>query len=1033
MGRYVYNPTVDLSKVVLPIEKGGTSGINIPEAVANLELVTNDMIDVAEGIVSLDASGRVPSDKLPDSGGSEVTIEGPLSVPSGYTSTFKITNYDSSASYTVSAQDGTVLVIDDIIEYTAPLTTGMDVITINGRDISLFVVEPKANRPEIISPVSGSQALNREVTITSSAYTNKPEYTHVSTDWELSTDSNFISVNYASIDDTVNLTTWTVEGLSPLATYYARVRHKDNEGYLSNWSKASSFTTKGTYTETNKLLGSDTTNNDAFGWAVDISGDGNTAVVGAKGNSTNKGAVYVFIKDGTNWTEQAKLVANDGTTEEFFGYSVAISDDSNTIVVGAYKEDGTATDMGAAYIFVKTGTNWFQQAKLTDDEILGSDYFGWSVAISGDGNTVVISAPYSDTVALSSGTIYVFDRDGLVWSKTAKLRSLDNKESDYFGIDVDISTDGQTIIVGSHGSELFKGAAYVYKRSNEVWIEQAKLTVLDGLNDDGFGYSVSLSLDGSVAVVGAYGDDTKGSNAGAIYVFTRLGSSWFQQVKLTASDGAVDDWFGNDVSISKDATTIIVGAYIDDNEKGADAGAAYIFTRTVNTWNQTFKIVGKDSGISDQFGVSVASSANGSSFIIGAYGDDNLAGTEAGAAYIFDAVTTFFPTEEVAKLTAGDGAASDFFGYSAALSGDGNTAIIGAYGDDNANGTDEGAAYIFIKDNGTWTQQAKLISLSSLGYSSFGWSVDLSEDGNVAVIGAPDDADVGADAGAAYIFTRTGTTWTQQIKMLPIDLSLSKLGYSVSITADGNTVALGAYGDTTNGASSGAVYVFTYDTGTTSWSQQQKLMASDAAANDQFGTCVKINDSGNTMLVGARYDDSNLGAVYVFAFDGSTWTEQAKLTASDGVAGDQFGVGLALSANGNTAAIGSQYDDTGALDLGSVYVFTRSGITWTQQAKLISSDLTANSYLGYAVDISSNGDILAVGARNVNGNGAVYVFTLVGDNWILRKKLVASDAQADDSFAIAVSLSEDGTELLVGAHMEDPVAGTDAGSAYVFY
>jgi len=268
-----------------------------------------------------------------------------------------------------------------------------------------------------------------------------------------------------------------------------------------------------------------------------------------------------------------------------------------------------------------------------------------------------------------------------------------------------------------------------------------------------------------------------------------------------------------------------------------------------------------------------------------------------------------------------------------------------------------GAAYVFVRNGTTWTQQQKLTASDGVLYDHFGISVAIS--GNTVVVGA-------GGWGAAYIFVRSGTTWTQQQKLIASDGAVGDLfGDSVAISWD--TVVVGAPSPYYPYPGQGAAYVFVRS-GTT-WTQQQKLTASDSEPYDQFGASVAI--SGDTVVVG-RPDYGAMGAAYVFVRSGTTWTQQQKLTASDGKVYDFLGYTIAIS--GNTMVIGAPISNIGANTYqGAAYVFARSGTTWTQQQKLTASDGGFNHWFGTSVAISA--DKVVVGAIGVDyGSGAAYVF-----------------------------------------------------------
>ena len=287
-----------------------------------------------------------------------------------------------------------------------------------------------------------------------------------------------------------------------------------------------------------------------------------------------------------------------------------------------------------------------------------------------------------------------------------------------------------------------------------------------------------------------------------------------------------------------------------------------------------------------------------------------------------------YPTDNVidteqAQLTASDGAASDYFGYSVAVSGD--TALIGSYLDDVGANGDQGSAYVFTRSGTTWTQQQKLTASDGALGDDFGYSVAVS--GDTAVVTAVfHNAGGNSDQGSAYVFTRSGTTWTEQSKLTASDGAANdQFGRSVALSGD--TAVVGAHADNVGANSDqGSAYVFTRS-GTT-WTEQAKLTASDGAASDYFGMSVAL--SGDTVVVGAWLDNvganADQGSAYVFTRSGTTWTEQAKLTASDGGAGDSFGVSFSMS--GNTAVVGAYSDNVGSnADQGSAYIFVSPGTT----------------------------------------------------------------------------------------------------------
>jgi len=458
------------------------------------------------------------------------------------------------------------------------------------------------------------------------------------------------------------------------------------------------------------LKASNTDALDLFGSSVGVSGD--TAVVGAymedssatgvNGNdaddsASNSGAAYVFVRKGGAWTQQAYLKASNAQANDWFGYAVAISGD--TIVVGARLEDGSATGVngdetsngasssGAAYVFVRDGDAWTQQAYLKASNTGAVDVFGSSVAI--DGDTIVVGAYGEDSSspgvngdqssngALSSGAAYVFVREGGAWSQQAYLKASNPGAGDDVGWSVAVS--GDTVVVGAikedssatgvngdQGSDgtTDSGAAYVFVRNGGEWSQQAYLKPSNTGATDWFGYSVGVSGDSVVAgspredssAVGVNGDQANDGalDSGAAYVFVRDGDAWTQQAYLKSSNSEIGDTFGSTASIDGDA--LVVGANYEDGgatgvngnegDNGAlDAGAAYAFVRDGNSWGQLAYLKASNTGAGDWFGFSVAvvggtvivgasHESSGATGVDGNQADDSL--LHAGATYVFD-------------------------------------------------------------------------------------------------------------------------------------------------------------------------------------------------------------------------------------------------------------------------------------------------------------------------------------------------------------------------------------------------------------
>jgi len=327
-------------------------------------------------------------------------------------------------------------------------------------------------------------------------------------------------------------------------------------------------------------------------------------------------------------------------------------------------------------------------------------------------------------------------------------------------------------------------------------------------------------------------------------------------------------------------------------------------------------------------------------------------------------------TQQGPRLVGSGAAGNANQGFSVALSADGNTAIIGGPSDNGSPGSPPlgiGATWVFTRSGGVWTQQGSKLLGSGLerGLSNQGASVALSADGNTAIVGGPTDS-LG-DVGAAWVFTRSGGVWNQQAKLIGTGVGgNAEQSYSAALSGDGNTAILGGPFDSTN---LGAAWVFARNGAT--WSQQAKLVDSSAAGDVLQGWSVALSGDGNTAIVGGPNDDSN-GAAWVFTRSGGTWTQQAKLVGIGATGNATQGRSVALSADGNTALVGGDHDNGGA---GAAWVFTRSGTTWTQQAKLSGTGAMGTANQGWSVALAGDGNTAILGGYNDNGGfGAAWVF-----------------------------------------------------------
>jgi uncharacterized repeat protein (TIGR01451 family) len=371
------------------------------------------------------------------------------------------------------------------------------------------------------------------------------------------------------------------------------------------------------------------------------------------------------------------------------------------------------------------------------------------------------------------------------------------------------------------------------------------------------------------------------------------------------------------------------------------------------------------------------------------------------------------------KLTGADAVPWSWQGYSVSLSADGNTAIAGGPNDSLF----IGAAWVWTRSGGVWSQQgSKLTGSGAVRNASQGYSVSLSADGNTAIAGGPTDAPAPTNSseGAAWVWARSGGVWSQQgTKLVTFAFGTAAQGCSVSLSADGNTAIIGGPGDN---HFTGAAWIWTRSGGV--WSLESKLVAA-ASAGAQQGVGVGLSADGNTAIVGGYHYNSGAGAAWIWTRTAGHWTQQGPRLAASDVVGNAAGQGftVSLSADGNTALIGGPGDNN---LVGAAWIWTRNAGVWTQQgAKLVGSSAVGNSAQGGSVSLSGDGNTAIVGGYgDNNGAGAAWIWTRSGGVWTqLGTKLVGSDAVGSTGQGSSVAMSGDGNTAIVGGIRDNNGAG----------
>lgn len=700
---------------------------------------------------------------------------------------------------------------------------------------------------------------------------------------------------------------------------------------------------------------------------------GNRMIAGAPqtefpdGGSSGACWVYAVTTPG-DWALDGVLRASDPSSIAGFGSEVAI--DGEYAVVGAPgASNGNGASSGAAYVFRRQNGTWTQQAKLLSLDGNTGHQFGSAVAIEGD--VVVVGAPEGNDG--QRGAAYVFTRTGDQWAQSAKLQVSTVSFVD-FGSDVSIS--GDTILVGARfgigNANAFTGAAYVFTGGGGSWTEQQKLTASDGIEQDYFGDAVSVS--GDIAVIGAPRESNAGgSQAGSVYVYQRSGGVWGDQVKLLSPNGTASARFGTSVSLT--GSRIAVGAPQAASAGTSLAGSVAFFGNAGGSWAFEGEISPDPAAASRGFGTEV--SVSGEFGVVGApfplFESTSVLGS------LFPIRRDSGEWELSPELAPARAAGEDRFGSRVAIAGD--LAFAGAPGDVTTGNLSTGSVRVLRLDQGGF-EEARLVSPSGTKGDGFGRGLAASVQGasTVVAIGAPFDDTIGLDRGAVFLFEGTSFSSSQVGTRLAVASVTSEEFFGSAISIESGTMVVGAPGyDKPPGGSlgedAGTAYVFAYDG--TNWVQQAKLTPSDGFAFDGFGSAVQA--AGDWVFIGAPANDDGAtdnGTVYCYRREGDAWALAQNLKGATVSFGDNFGSALAFSTDLQILAVCEPDDSTLGVGDGSVQLFSFDGELW-QPGQILSSDL-AGASLGTSVAFCGNTHLVTTGASTL---AAAHLFVRNGTNW----------------------------------------------------
>ena len=600
-----------------------------------LEILMSD----AEGNAAFSTVGQsVSQSSLP-------SIDGPTTVYAGIEVKYEITNYDSRFTYELSNVVGSAVQEGKYVFYTPPLTAGPASFKLNDSIFSVTVINSFIVKPTVIFPEDYSNGIPPNPIVLSSDFsTSGITDTHRASTWQISTDSSFRVIIAQVTESSSNLVSWPVFDLEPGTKYYVRLKHHGNNIFASEWSDAVQFTTI------------------IHGYPVD---------------------------------ETAILYDVTPVAGEQFGKSVAISGNGLIMAVGCpYATYGGVANKGSVSIFKQDNGSWVNEATLSWSLATASTQFGHAVALSYDGSYLVVGAPAYLT---NTGRVIVFNRSSAgTWNEVNSYAPATIATSSYFGYSVDIDRDGTRFIAGMYGYSSARGRANIFYRTDTTFKEEAQLSSSDLATTDWLGYAVSISGDGSKAIVCArYEDPTIGTNAGSAYPFFRSGTTWTQGVKFTPSTGMANMYFGSSCKLSGDGNRVVIGATNTTVGSVTVAGTAYVFKwNGATSYEQEAIFTPLEPVTNGMFGFSVGIDDDGDFILIGQPEHSAASSTNSGKVQLHTCVNNVWDSGRIIEPSIYK-QTKDYYGYSVALSDGAYVGVIGAYNANRLSYSTAGCVHVF--------------------------------------------------------------------------------------------------------------------------------------------------------------------------------------------------------------------------------------------------------------------------------------------------------------------------------------------------
>ncbi len=827
------------------------------------------------------------------------------------------------------------------------------------------------------------------------------------------------------------------------------------------------------------------------GASVAMSLDGNRIAIGAVGNGTAgnfAGNARVFQWNGSSWAQVGQNINGEAAGDES-GFAVALSSNGNRIAIGSPRHDTNGNSAGRVRIFDWNGSNWLQVGQELDGEA-AEDLFGNAVSLSANGNILAVGARENDGAGAESGHVRLFELLANTWTQIGQ--DIDGEASgDLFGFSVSLSASGNRVAVGArdnNGGGTGSGHLRIFQWSGNAWLQLGQ--DLDGeVGGDQFGHSVSLSGDGSRVAAGAPGNS---SGRGHVRVFDWDGSAWTLLGRNIQGENNTD-LAGWGVALSSNGSLVGMGSPNNNNSSGNAAGQVQVFSLDTicvteatdlvvipppdTTFLTTFTCDSTEIGVvtqrlTSQFGCDstvitttllgdpvevrltimdslcisegIQTGLSGGQPQGGLYAGLGVTDDGNGMTFSFDPAVagigpqeisyTYRPNTSILWTQLGldmDGESEeDNSGISVSISGDGQRLAIGANQNDGS-GDSTGHVRVYEWNGSVWNQLGNDIDGEANGDNS-GISVSLSSDGSRLAIGAHLNGGNGPESGHVRVYEWNGAAWIQLGADIDGEAAGDQSGWSLSLSADGNRLAVGANLNDGNGSFSGHVRVYQWDG--SSWTPLGGDIDGEMA-NDQSGWSVAFSSDGNRLAIGAIFNGGSgteSGHVRVFEWNGTVWT-QLGMDIEGETANDFSGYSVSLTANGYRLAVGAITNGGNGSESGQVRVYQWNGTAWTQLGSDIDGE-AAGDRSGWSVTLSSDGSRLAIGAPQNGGNGAisgqVRVYEWNGSSWIQIGPDIEGEAAGDFS-GRSVSFSSDGSRLAIGAPSNNG-NGNNSGHVRVF-